>query len=352
MLGSLVVHGAAALWLATRPAPMPKEQAAKSVVEFDFFTPTQAAEPSSEASEPASAALPKVLVKASEVRRIEAREKNLAPTPPAEVALEPAPVEAPAEATPDTLAIDKASSEPSPKRGRVVDLSPLAAALTMRDALAREGRCEAALHGACGGSGSDAGLAGAKSELGNGPRSLIAMRKELDLKPRADGSYGFEGPSFSATIAADGRVAFDDKIQDLNSLVERHIVGAQINTSEKRRFMASTAALRERLADAAEAENQRHAKVALQRALRAILSDVKRSLGEKRAAIFTLWDDCASDASGSEAQAAIESFVREHLPQGSALAFSAAELSQLNRRRLSRRAFDPYVGSDAGAQPG
>jgi hypothetical protein len=258
----------------------------------------------------------------------------------------PAPLEVP---------VEPAHSEPAPSRGRPMDLSPLAAALTMRESLLAANSCGAALAGgsrACGDGRRDAGVAGGQGELGAGPRSLIALRKEAHLKPQADGSYGFDGPSFHATVAPDGRVTFDDKIHDLNSFVERTVVGMQINTAEKRRFMESTAALRDQLADAAEAQNQRRAAVTLQSTLRAVLANAKLSLAQKRSTLFSLWDDCASDASGSAAQGAIESFVRAHMPEDSPLAYSAAELSQLNRRRVSRRMFDPYAGGDAGAQPG
>jgi hypothetical protein len=47
----------------------------------------------------------------------------------------------------------------------------------------------------------------------------------------------------------------------------------------------------------------------------------------------------------------IENFIRARLPEDSPLAYSSAELAQLNKRRVSRRAFDPYGSSDAGALP-
>lgn len=234
---------------------------------------------------------------------------------------------------------------------RAADLSPLAAALTLRDVLGSRGRCEAIADAAVCQEGS--GDTGAQaSNLDDVHAELANLRKELQLTPQRDGSYGFDGPSFRATIAADGRVAFDDKIQDLNTFVERHLVGAQINTSEKRRFMESTAALRERLASAAEEQNQRRGKVALQAALRRVLERPGVSLVEKRRTLFELWDDCAADTSGRAAQALIEDFIREHLPEGSALGYSASELAQLNRTRISRLPFDPYAKPDAGVRPG
>jgi len=68
----------------------------------------------------------------------------------------------------------------------------------------------------------------------------------------------------------------------------------------------------------------------------------------RRAAIFELWDDAAEDGTAEE-QAAGEAvrkevigFVRAHLPAGGADAFTAAELTALNARRLSKQRFEPY----------
>jgi hypothetical protein len=348
LLGSIAVHTLLALWLATyepsaRPAPR-----APLTLEFTVTQPIPAATVSAPAAErraePVRTSLPQP--------RSVARERALhAPAPaPAPSEIQPGSLQ-PGGDPPAAAATGPVATPPSP---RLRDLSPLAAALTLRDSLGK-GRCEAALSDAAAGCGEgtgDAGLAARASASDAQPVELIALRKELQLKPQSDGSYLFEGPSFVATVAADGRVAFEDKIGDLNSFVEHHLVGAQINTSEKRRFMESTALLRERLAIAAEAQNQRRASVALGHALQRILADARTSLLQKRRTFFDLWDDCESDASGSAAQAVIETFIREHLPEGSALGYSAGELAQLNRRRISRRPFDPYAAPDAGPRPG
>jgi hypothetical protein len=147
-------------------------------------------------------------------------------------------------------------------------------------------------------------------------------------------------------------VSFDDKIRDLNSFVEHVVVGDQINTSEKRRFMQSTAALRERLAASAEAQNVKRAKVSLQGALQHTLARAELSAVQKRLAVFELWDDCANDQTGSDAQVLIETFVRRHMPQDGPLGYSEAELAQLNRGKISRRTFAPYALPDAGSQSG
>jgi hypothetical protein len=348
LLGSIAVHTLLTLGLATyEPSAHPAPRAPLTL-EFTVTQPIAAATVSApdaeRRAEPARTAL-------SEPRSA-ARERTLR-----------APAPAPAPSETESGSVQPESDPPAaaatgpvtaPRAPQLRDLSPLAAALTLRDSLGT-GRCEAALSDAAAGCGEgtgDAGLAAHASASEAQPAELIALRKELQLKPQSDGSYLFKGPSFVATVAVDGRVTFEDKIADLNSFVEHRLVGAQINTSEKRRFMESTALLRERLAVAAEAQNQRRASVALRQALRRILADARTSLLQKRRTFFDLWDDCASDASGSAAQTVIETFIREHLPEGSALGYSAGELAQLNLRRISRRPFDPYAAPDAGPHPG
>jgi hypothetical protein len=345
-LGSIAVHALLALWCAThKPAAHPAPRAPLTL-EFTLAQPLSAATVSvpdaAHRAEPARTAQP----------RSAARERAVHAPAPAPVASETQEGSVqPTSDPPAAAATGPVAAAPAPQ---LRDLSPLAAALTLRDSLGK-GRCEAALSDAaagCGEGSGDAGLAARASASDGQPAGLIALRKELQLKPQSDGSYLFEGPSFLATVAADGRVTFADKIEDLNSFVEHRLVGAQINTSEKRRFMESTALLRERLAVAADAQNQRRASVALRHALQRILADARTSLLQKRRTFFELWDDCASDASGSAAQAVIETFIREQLPEGSALGYSAGELAQLNRRRISRRPFDPYAAPDAGPRPG
>ena len=99
-----------------------------------------------------------------------------------------------------------------------------------------------------------------------------------------------------------------------------------------------------------------------------IWADERRNLGARKELIFQRWDECdepedvvassvevpgfgtldsseLDDARHDAARAArrsIERFVRETAPRGSAEAFSAAELADMNRRRVSRQNFKPY----------
>jgi hypothetical protein len=99
-----------------------------------------------------------------------------------------------------------------------------------------------------------------------------------------------------------------------------------------------------------------------------IWADERRTLGARKELLFQRWDECdepeelesasselpgfgpveSSDLDDARQDAArsarrlIEKFVREHAPKGSTEAFTAAELADMNRRRVSKQKFQPY----------
>jgi hypothetical protein len=104
-----------------------------------------------------------------------------------------------------------------------------------------------------------------------------------------------------------------------------------------------------------------------------IWADERRGLGDRKELLFQRWDECdepdesSSDAQlpgfgpvenpklGSElddarhhaaadARKRILKFIREHAPQSSTEAFTAAEIADMNRRRVSKQKFSPYGG--------
>jgi hypothetical protein len=131
--------------------------------------------------------------------------------------------------------------------------------------------------------------------------------------------------------------------------------------SAKQRFLDQTADLRAKMA----AEHRRnHEKAALGKLatdLQAIWADAATPISLRKERIFLRWDECeemlvdaGEGASESEPEQAararagviarrrIEAFVRKQAPRGSADAFTAAELREMNARRRSRARFDPY----------
>lgn len=93
----------------------------------------------------------------------------------------------------------------------------------------------------------------------------------------------------------------------------------------------------------------------LRRSLHQTRADLERlwrgsgTAAEKRELLFMLWDECAESGSDEvvktarAVRGAIVGFVRRHMPARSRLAFTAAELAQLNGRRTSAERFDPYA---------
>ncbi|PRP91880.1 hypothetical protein ENSA5_52220 [Enhygromyxa salina] len=99
-----------------------------------------------------------------------------------------------------------------------------------------------------------------------------------------------------------------------------------------------------------------------------IWADERRQLGARKELLFQRWDECdepedvasptsalpgfgevessdldqARQDAASSARRLIEKFVREHAPKGSPEAFTPAELSDMNRRRVSKQKFKPY----------
>jgi hypothetical protein len=229
------------------------------------------------------------------------------------------------------------------------------------------------------------------------PGLLDRLRMRKPPRPRSelrpDGPDGFvtdEG-AFVARTDRDGRVAFDDgspvRIDlpsprdaarglerwaedprryaeengdrnpmsvggsfDLTDSIMRQS-GEEPYSARKMAFLDRTRA--ERMQIAARENSQR-----LRDALHSTRADLARlwrgrgSAAHKRRLLFLLWDECAESGSDEVVHAAravrgqIVAFVRRHLPAGSQLAYTEAELARHNARRTSRERFDPYAPRD------
>jgi hypothetical protein len=251
-----------------------------------------------------------------------------------------------------------------------VDLSPS----TTASLYAREIAAAAAQTPSCRNAFPDAGAACGQPTERDGAERLqatlsdaakriphLAPRPAPVLKRSADGSYRYAGHVFTAVIRADGSVSITDRpaaVQlgplaigghfDLTDAIEK-AMGKEIYSSEKRWFLDETAELRRSLSDADHARKLARGSLRLRGQLEGILDDSALPAARKRELIFELWDGCAPDDVGAQAQRIVEQFVREHLPPGTPLAYTPAELAELNRRRLSERVFEPYLRGDAGA---
>jgi hypothetical protein len=104
----------------------------------------------------------------------------------------------------------------------------------------------------------------------------------------------------------------------------------------------ATAGLRQRLADEREAESTREALSGLRAELAAAVGRGGRTPEAQRRFLFLRWDECLESGAGLDARQVIEEFIRERFPPGSASAYGAAELEELNAGRRSTLPFCPY----------
>jgi len=111
----------------------------------------------------------------------------------------------------------------------------------------------------------------------------------------------------------------------------------------------------------------------LNQELLGLMSDSSRVLALRRALLFQRWDECdervgqglPSDTelpteavsmidqarleAAARARRSIEAFIRRQLPRGTPRGYTATELAEFNRRRVSVEVFDPYTPRTQGA---
>lgn len=189
-------------------------------------------------------------------------------------------------------------------------------------------------------------------------RDYLSQRPPPELQQRADGSYAFQGPRFSAVIEADGTVRFDDNSNvDVGSAgtdfgpglsgsfdlmdAMQGANGQDAMRAERRWFYRETKQLRDRLETEARKKEAGEGLARLERALRSLWAEGKPP-ADKRRLIFMMWRDTSSDEVGTRARGIIEGFVRRRLSAGSESAFTEAELSRFNASLGSGNRFDPY----------
>lgn len=162
-----------------------------------------------------------------------------------------------------------------------------------------------------------------------------------------------EEGKWSAELLPDGRVRFRDP---------KRCFRRPCWLAHKKRLLDRTWDLRLSMAKDFARSNIRRQLAALRGDLAKIWAS-DRPPKTRRALIFEDWDDCAEpfDVDGGElgdlqptkldrfrknaavrARAQIVEFIRTEIPEGSALAYTTAELAALNARRVSTERFDPY----------
>ena len=195
-----------------------------------------------------------------------------------------------------------------------------------------------------------------RGDAGDPILGKLAEEKEerFPLKLEGDG-YHYDGPSFSAKIAMDGHVTFDDhSIRDFKGLsggfdiTDLAMKGHHQDPYryEKEKFMDNTSKLRAELTAKARKDRLESALAALPAHLEQVWSDGNHSARERRGVLYAMWREAAGSddevgAAGRKARAAIEAFIRQRLPAGSEDAFTDDELRRYNARAGAIK-FEPY----------
>ncbi|MCS6912120.1 MAG: hypothetical protein NZ890_02660 [Myxococcota bacterium] len=210
---------------------------------------------------------------------------------------------------------------------------------------------------AIGGPGVDAPIPKGPNRLFKDERLEEKKEAEFHLVPERGGGFKFNGPNFTAHIAADGTLTFKDKFPigfqrgqtgfsfDLTDLAMR---GQKQDpyAAEKRRFEEFSRPLREEL-------RRKKRDGMLDMALNTLPAELaeiwqsSRPAAVRRRELFEKWVEAADDREGTDSQGQrarrlIEEFIRRHLPLGSPHAYTEEELRRFALMREGLPAFDPY----------
>lgn len=143
-----------------------------------------------------------------------------------------------------------------------------------------------------------------------------------------------------AGIGFTGRANFDDWAM--------HEAGIDPYASAKRQWLDKTRDERVRIGADYRKEQLARAPEYMKRNVAWAWSKTEGDPEARKQAMFDLWDDCAEKgddelvAAGTGARLYIVGFVRAHLPQGTAGAFTPDDLTRLNAHKRSAAAFQPY----------
>lgn len=140
----------------------------------------------------------------------------------------------------------------------------------------------------------------------------------------------------------------------------------ELDAAAKAEFLNQTRDLRIRMAVEFTRQLLRTRLGELENELVAISSDADQTLVERRALLFQRWDECDERftlappgaevpaealseidrdrlAAADTARRSIEAYIRRQHPKGTPRGYPAAELAELNRRRVSVESFAPYT---------
>ena len=201
---------------------------------------------------------------------------------------------------------------------------------------------------------STGGGEGPSAGPGRGPGGLPP-----GLEHAGQGTYRYEDRGFVADIDRDGTVHFRDRApvgfsSPLSLAFDLTEAVMMLRDDDpyrpgKMKFLEETRELRARLCGEAHTERLRQALFALPKELDRAWRDTSQTPEARRRLLFQRWDECADTRgddelarAGALARATVLAYIRQHLPAGSAHAYTHDELLALNAVRVSREPFAPY----------
>lgn len=211
-------------------------------------------------------------------------------------------------------------------------------------------------------SGITPGAPGANTPVPKGTDRLIKDDRldekkgpEFVLAPEKGGGFKYDGKRFSAHIAPDGSLKFDDAGPigfakgssgfsfDLTDLAMR---GRKQDPygAEKRRFMEQTDKLRDDLRRKHVLGSKETHSAAVPHDLEEIWESQKPAAVRRRE-LFEYWEQASDDADPIAQQRGrrqTEAYIQKHLPPGSADAYTDEELRRFAAQRVGQPAFQPY----------
>lgn len=183
-----------------------------------------------------------------------------------------------------------------------------------------------------------------------------------ELKPSGNGTYTSDHGAFTADVNRDGTVTIKDK-PDVGDVHFSGIgiagrasfddwamrkAGIDPYASAKRQWLDKTRDERARIGMASRKEDLHRAPEFMKRNVAWAWSKTEGDPEARKQALFDLWDDCAEKGdddlveAGTGARLYVVGFIRGHLPQGAAGAFTPDDLTRLNAHKRSSATFQPY----------
>ncbi len=185
------------------------------------------------------------------------------------------------------------------------------------------------------------------------------------LAPSGNGTYRSKEGVFTGNVARDGSVKLKDArnfqikspfkagFDITDAFMRRHKIDPY--ASRKLAYLDATRDERVQIGNRYRKEQLSRSNELMQNNL-AMLWGSTTDLAKRKQGLFELWDECAEtgEASviegGTAARLLVVAWISSKLPSGGALAFTASELATFNRKRSSKRPFEPYARESRPAE--